>query len=150
MKNINWTTVLLLLVVGWLGYNEFVKKPNDASPSKPGVAVAYSATTKAAADGLAGFPKQADAISAFYRDFAKVMTATDKVKTTGQFREAHRAALQIFVAADEYKGAPLVGDKIDAALSDAAGGLEDGDLTPKKAALVARLQELSAAFDAVK
>lgn len=151
---IDLKTLIIFGILAFLLYQNFQPKNPQPAPNTPVVTPAgptISAKSKAAADGLAGYPKQAAALGAFYRDFAKVLKATDKVATTGQFRDAHAASLTIFVAADEYSGAPKAGAQIDAAIADAVGGLEDVNLdATKRAALIARLEELSAGFLAVK
>jgi hypothetical protein len=81
-------------------------------------------------------------LAKFYADFAAVVQASD-LKSTGQFANAHAAALKSFVAASGYS-APKVGQYIDAYLAECLGGLQDKPLNIEtKGYLVAALKTVS-------
>lgn len=89
--------------------------------------------------------EQRATLSAFYRDFADVLTRdASTVKTTGQFRTAHSLAAALLLQQTGYTRNP----GLDQAVSDrikAAIGLDDAPLdATKRAALVACLTAISA------
>lgn len=111
------------------------------------IPINYPASVQAVADGLKGYPQQAHALGEFYATLAELVKADAKIVTTGDFEMTHRKTLQAFVASTGYKGAPMVGDKIDASILEVMGTLDaDVAIADKRAALVARLSEISQAL----
>lgn len=123
------------------------QQPNVAVPTVPVPVTSPAALS--VSQPLTGFPNQAKQLSAFYRDFAKVLAVAPQVKTTGDFREAHKLSLTIFVAGEKYAGAPAVGALVDAYFESLLGK-EDIPLDAKRATLITGCEDLSRALANVK
>ena len=128
-------------LVASVGVYAYVSRPAGITPAPVSVVPAGVAGIKAT---LASHPTQAKQLGGFYGAWAKAIEGSEALKTTGQFRTAHGAALQAFTAAAGYdRSAPSVGSQIDAFLKSELGP-EDKPLdAATKAKLVGALKALS-------
>lgn len=152
-NNKGLANLLLIGLVAFFIYQSMNKQPANTPTTNPAVPVVApaSAEAKTAVAALAGHPKQAGVLAAFYRDFASVLETSDAVKTTGQFQSAHVNGLKVLIASGATEtGAPPIGAQVDAFLATATG-LNDTALEPaKKTALIAKMRDLSAALGEIK
>lgn len=116
-----------------------MKPPKPQDVSLPG-------KVKPLATAIKGNPGKARLLAGFYAAFADQVQRDQgqRVKTTGQLREAHRAGLVILAANTEYQGEPQVGPLIDEILASSLG-LEDKPLNYQEASKV--LREISLACE---
>lgn len=116
--------------------------PVIPTPSPDAPTTNALAELRLAATGLKA--NQRKRLSEFYAVLAATLERSP-IAATSRIRLAHKEALTLMVGADDtFTNAPKVGDKIDAAITEAVT-LEDRDLAPAdKAKLVSRLREISA------
>lgn len=86
-------------------------------------------------------------LSVFYHDFAEILNRdTSVVKTTGQFREAHKNALTLMLVGTSYPRYPGLDQAVSERIKTAIQ-LDDTTLDAnKKAALVSVLNSISSEF----